>query len=247
MRPGYSTYIMAEHALKLTGEVITRDDRDQLYDDLAMMMAAAAARATGKRDVFHLALTGGPTLEPFYVHLVIDPRYRHIPWRQTHIWIVDEHRVAEDDERCNLKKIRESLVDQLPIPSRQVHAMPVFEDDPAAAYERLLEEHISDGRLDFVLLSMGEDTHWAGLFPQPKAQEQVGRATMNLLRLNAARELAILVTGSDKSQTLQQIDDQLQQSGPDAEHLPVWGLAPTDGDLYWYLDAAAAGLQIEME
>jgi 6-phosphogluconolactonase len=177
--------------LQLSGDVYISEGRDDLHDRLAGLLVAAARQAVNKRDVFHLALSGGSTPEPFYMHLVTDPRFRNMPWENTHVWVVDERRVPHDDELSNFKLLRETLVDHVPIRRRRVHPMESMAQDPAAAYEQQLREAFnlngSDGaplavdddatiihspahapttpKLDFVLLGMGADGHTASLFP----------------------------------------------------------------------------------
>ena len=74
-------------------------DTHDLFDALADALLTSAADAVLNRGTFHLALSGGSTPEPFYVHLVIDPRYRLIPWKQTHLprthFPSDEHRLGQ--------------------------------------------------------------------------------------------------------------------------------------------------------
>ena len=69
--------------IELTGEVHVGKDTDQLFDDLGRYVSGIAARAVDRRGVFHMALSGGSTPEPFYMRLVIDPDFRAIPWEQT--------------------------------------------------------------------------------------------------------------------------------------------------------------------
>lgn len=168
---------------------------DVLFDDLAISLASSAAEAVKERGVFHVALSGGSTPEPFYMHLCIDPRYRSISWEKTHFWIVDERRVPENHEKSNIKMIRESLTDHLPIKKRQVHPMPVLQADPATAYieemERVFESLAASKagatletgetipRLDWVLLGMGDDAHTASLFPQSPALKERTRWIAN--------------------------------------------------------------------
>lgn len=251
----------------LPGDIRVGSTQD-LYDDLAIALAASALTAVEARGVFHLALSGGSTPEPFYMHLVIDPRYRTIPWQQTHVWIVDERCVPEDDERSNVKMIRHVLTDHVPMKRRQVHPIPAMNADPAGEYEAELARvfAIADEggkpqtaeppRLDFVLLGMGDDGHTASLFPHSPALSETQRwvaknegasvtppprVTMTFPLLNAAREVAILCTGIKKQLTLLNVSDQMRRGGPDVANLPVTGIAPTDGALTWFLDLAAAG------
>ena len=246
------------HPLQQAADVHIGKDYDALLDDLGMALLGAAARAVEERGVFHLALSGGSTPEKFYMRLCIDPRFREIPWSKTHLWVVDERRVPLDDERSNFRMMRETLIDHLPLRRRQTHPVPVDEADPADAYERELravfEQTEGAPPLDFVLLGMGDDAHTASLFPHSPAISEdnrlvanndgahvtpPARVTMTYPLLNAAREIAVLVTGSKKAPALKRVAEALN-TRPDADELPITGIDPEHGELTWYLDADAA-------
>ena len=247
---------MTDYASQLAGIVLVRKTSDQLYDDLAGVLTVAAINAVGQRGTFHLALSGGSTPEPFYIRLIIDPRYRGIPWQYTHVWIVDERRVPEDDPEHNFTMIRQTLVDHVPMRRRQIHPIPVLAEDPATDYENELKRDLPDGILDFVLLGMGDDGHTASLFPGSPAQDEddrwvivnrgpdgdsPDRVTMTYTLLNTAREVAVLVTGAEKAPALRRVAEHVQRYGPDPNVLPITGVSPVGGDITWYLDADAAG------
>ena len=242
----------------LPGSVHLAPDVDELYEQLGALLMACAFEAVGSRGEFHLALSGGSTPERFYMCLVTDPHFRHLPWKQTHVWVVDERRVPETDERSNWKMMTESLVAHVPVRRRQTHPMPVMDADPAAKYEAALRDALGDeGRLDFVLLGMGDAGHTASIFPHSDAVHvrdrwvtvndgpQVRpppRVTMSCPRRNAARRIIVLVTGEKKTARLRDVDQRMADAGPDPERLPITGIDPTDGKLTWYLDNPAAGL-----
>ncbi len=254
---------MPNISLDSLGQVHLARDTAQLHDDLASSLLGSALRAIEERGVFHLALSGGSTPEPFYMNLVIDPRWRGLPWAKTHLWLVDERRVPADDARSNWKMIRETLADHVTIKQRQLHPMPAMQPDAAEVYENELRtvidaSHHQQGvpMLDFVLLGMGDDGHTASLFPGSVALHETkrlvahndgtgvkppARLTMTYPLLNAARSLAILVTGAGKSAMLQTIAQQLHEQGPDPVKYPVTGLKLDSDELVWYLDPAAAG------
>lgn len=244
-----------EHDLALPGQVVIEATDDLLFDRLGHDMTDVALKAVKARGVFHVALSGGSTPEPFYMRLCTDPRFRLFPWQQTHLWIVDERRVPADDDKLNFKMIQSVLVNHVPIRSKQVHAMPVQEADAAARYEADLRKLLPTGRLDFVLLGMGDDGHTASLFPGSEALHEQDRwivanegprvtppprLTMTYPLLNAAHYVAVLATQAKKATMLRLIEKQLQASGPDPQKYPVTGIKPTRGTLAWYLDAAAA-------
>ncbi len=245
--------------LKLTGEIVRRAAAEDLLDELAHALMSAGQAAVEQRGVFHLALSGGSTPEPLYVLLVSDPRFRGIPWQQTHVWLVDERCVPEDDEKSNYRMIRETVLDHVPMRERQKHPMPVLAADAAGQYEADLRQWVSDGQLDFVLLGMGDDAHTASLFPHSPALAErerwvavnagprvtpPDRLTLTYPLLNQARALALLVLGERKAPTLRTLSEGLRAGAIDAEKYPVVGVRPTAGRLTWYLDAPAAGITL---
>lgn len=245
---------------KLSGFVHVSSTAEELLDVVANDLLAAAVKAVGERGVFHLALSGGSTPEPLYVHLVIDPRFRLFPWDKTHVWIVDERRVPITHEKSNGKMIRETLIDHVPMKARQFHPVPTESADPASEYERALLSFTgvpasSVPRLDFVLLGMGDDAHTASLFPRSPALAEQSRLvvandgpnvtpppriTMTFRLLNAARAAGVLVVGAKKAPTIAKIAAQLATGKSDIESLPITGISLEEGELTWYLDAEAA-------
>lgn len=120
-------------------------------------------------------------------------------------------------------------------------------------------------RLDFVLLGMGADAHTASLFPHsPALMESLAdikaggvtpttslvkinagpkvtppdRVTMMLPLINAARFIAVQVTGVGKRATVEKLVAAQDDASKTAE-LPVLGVRPVGGELRWYLDYAA--------
>lgn len=251
-------------SLQLPG-VIHVEATDLLFDDLAAELMSAALSAVSERGEFHLALSGGSTPEPFYQRLVIDPRWRAIPWEQTHLWMVDERCVPADDDRYNYKMIREVLADHVSLRNRRCHPMPVLQRDSAKLYEadirRCVDLNSPTPRLDFILLGVGDDAHTASLFPHSDALcvadkliavnagpnvTPPDRLTMTYPLLNAARRTAVLVTGAKKTATLGRIKEANRSPQPDVAAFPILGVRPTHwcedaSALTWFLDFDAAG------
>lgn len=191
----------------LPGAVVLREDADAAIDALAADMVLHAHNCVRAFGDFHLALSGGSTPVALYTRLMIDPRYRDLPWNRTHLWIVDERRVGFDDERSNYKMISEIIVDHSGIPREQVHPMYATADDADAQYERTLRETLGwrergHDRLDLVLLGMGSDGHTASLFPSSAALREClaapmfaggegggGSASVPLVRINRGPEV----------------------------------------------------------
>ncbi|MCA9286625.1 MAG: 6-phosphogluconolactonase [Phycisphaerales bacterium] len=248
--------IVVEHP-PLPGDVIAAPDADRLVDLLAADLVAQAMSCARSFGDFHLALSGGSTPQPLYERLMYDPNLRVLPWRRTHLWIVDERRVPFDDARSNFRAIRETIVDHSDIPPEQVHPIFAMADEPDVDYERTLRETLvwrekGQDRLDFVLLGMGADGHTASLFPHhPVLREESrlvrvadgptvtppDRVTMSYPLLNSARVVAVMVTGASKAPTLSAV-----ASGKESfEVYPIKGVHPVGGQLRWYVDALACG------
>ena len=243
----------------LPGKVLAAETADELVDRLAADLVVHAENCVRTFGDFHLALSGGSTPQPLYERLMYDPNYRRLPWRRTHLWLVDERCVPLDDPNSNFRVINETIVDHADIPHEQVHPMFALSPDADETYERELREHLAwrekgQDRLDFVLLGMGADGHTASLFPhtQPLHEEErlvrfnvapdatpKDRLTMTFPLINSARFVAVLVTGPSKAATIRRAS--LRQGK--LEDLPILGVSPLNGELRWYLDAAACGIE----
>ncbi|MBY0307849.1 MAG: 6-phosphogluconolactonase [Phycisphaerales bacterium] len=249
-------------APKLPGKVIAGHDAGEAIDALAADLLAQAGACVRQFGDFHLALSGGSTPLPLYRLMMYDPDLRSLPWRKTHLWIVDERRVPLDDERSNYKQIHELIVEHSDIPRSQVHPIQATRDDADTHYEKTLREVLEwreqgHDRLDFVLLGMGADGHTASLFPRSRALRDRSmpprmvlinsgpevtppdRVTMTPHLINAARCVAVLVTGESKRQTIARVA-QVHAEGDlattTADDLPILSIRPKAGDLRWYLD-----------
>ena len=181
-------------------------------------IAASAAEAIAARGSFAVALSGGNTPKPVYQRLVT----AGIDWTRVHVFFSDERCVPPQDTRSNCHMARAALLDHVAIPAGNVHRMR-GEDPPEAAAEAYAADLRNalgdDGRLDLVLLGLGQDAHTASLFPGMAAVtetrrtvmasyvEYVGmwRLTLTPPAINAARRVAFLVSGADKAGILHRV------------------------------------------
>lgn len=239
----------------LPGEVFVAETADQVVDMLAAELVAQALACQREFGDFELALSGGSTPVRLYERLMYDPNCRQLPWPRTHLWLVDERCVPPDDERSNFRLLNETIVEHSGIPREQVHPIDAMADGADADYETQLREVLQwrqrgQDRLDFVLLGMGADGHTASLFPGNDAlgerrrlvrnvlapdADPPRRVTMTLPLINAARMVAILVTGAAKARAI----DRVARGEATVEQMPITGVHPTQGELKWFLDAAA--------
>ena len=125
---------------------------------------------------------------------------------------------AGDPDR-NLTHLRASLLANAPLPPENIHAMPVEQDDLAAAsiaYGQVLQASAGDPPvLDLVHLGLGPDGHTASLVPGDPVlavdDRFVGttapyqghpRMTLTYPVLNQARQILFVVTGDEKVDAL---------------------------------------------
>jgi 6-phosphogluconolactonase len=240
----------------LPGTVLVRETVDELLDAAGADLFVQAKNCVRAFGDFHLALSGGSTPEPLYKRLMYDPGLRELPWKRTHLWVVDERRVPPENEKSNFKMIRETIVEQSDIPAEQVHPIRAMSETADLDYEEELRENLGwrekgHDRLDYVLLGMGDDGHTASLFPYSPALLDPGerlvlmnsgptvtppdRVTMTLRLLNASRFIGVLVTGERKRAAIARV----AAGEGSAEELPIRGVRPLAGELRWYLDRAA--------
>jgi 6-phosphogluconolactonase len=240
----------------LRGELVIETSPATLARRVASDLARFARARIAQAGTVHLALSGGSSPERLYQLLAAAPEYDRADWARTHLWLVDERCVPKDDPRLNFAMIRTALADRVPIPSAQVHPMPVGRHDGDRLYEETLVTTLGGGargRLDVVVLGMGPDGHTASLFPHTPALDESARwvvfndgervlpprprMTLTYPALCSARWLAILVTGAIKHPALREA----ARTPDDFHEHPIAGITPApDAHLTWYLDAPAA-------
>jgi len=236
--------------------------------ELFAQLAGEAVAATGR---FAAALSGGSTPRALYALLAGDPFRTRIPWSKVHLFWGDERCVPPEHPESNYRMVRESLLNQVPIPEENVHRMPAEQEDPnraAAEYEQTLKEFFGLTRaphpaplwprFDLILLGMGEDGHTASLFPGTAALEETRRlVTATYIPTPDHRPLQ---TGHRLTLTVPVINNAAQivflicggskapvlkevlEGDYQPERLPSQLIRPRTGRLLFIVDRAAAGL-----
>ncbi len=238
-------------APSLPGAVVVRDDIEELTESLAADLLIHAHNCVRSFGDFHIAVSGGDTPVPLYRRLMIDPKFRDLPWKRTHLWFVDERPVPFDHGGSNFRTVNEFLGDHSDIPREQFHPIFAMSPDGADRYEQELRETLlwrekGQDRLDFALLGLGTDGAIAGLTPHSPAvlegassdrlvRANPDRVTMTHRLLNASRFVAVLVTGGHKTEAIRAAADEAALP----HEQPARALAPVGGMLRWYLDASA--------
>jgi len=201
-----------------TGDAIQVEvlpDAEAVARRAAAVIAAAAREAVRARGRFLLATSGGSTPWRMLERLAGED----VPWPSVHLFQVDERVAPRDDAGRNLTHLRAALLDRVPIPAHQVHAMPVEAADLAGGAARYADvlRHVAGSPpvLDLVHLGLGSDGHTASLVPGDPALDVTDaevaltgpyggfrRMTLTYPVLEHARRILWVVTGPDKRAAL---------------------------------------------
>jgi 6-phosphogluconolactonase len=205
---------------------------------------------------FTIALSGGSTPRALYSLFASEAFSSRINWNDVQFFWSDERCLPPDDPESNYYLARTTLFDHAPIPAANIHRIKGERppSEAAADYEGQLRAYFGGGdfpRFDLILLGMGDDGHTASLFPHsPALSEQTRwviqnhvpaakppwRITFTYPLINAAHNVAFLVAGAGKAHRLKQV----LQGPPTPEALPSQFIKPAQGELYWFVDEAAA-------
>jgi 6-phosphogluconolactonase len=191
-----------------------------------------------------LVLTGGGTPRRAY-ELAAE---REPDWSAASLWWSDERCVPPEDERSNFRLARESLLDRVEAPPREVQRIrgELGGEEAAREYDQL----VRGTRFDYILLGIGPDGHAASLFPcQPTLEERerravpaeaklepfVERVTLTVPVLSAAPEVVFIVTGEEKADAVERAF-----ARPPGPETPASLIRSTQGRTRLVSDAAAA-------
>jgi 6-phosphogluconolactonase len=228
------------------------DDGPALVRAVADAFIERAHQAVNTRSRFDVALAGGSTPAELYRALArADPAP---PWDRTQLWFGDERWVPPAHPDSNYRMAHETLLGPVGLSDARVHRVETeLEPDVAASrYEDEMRAAFPAGvpRFDLVLLGVGEDGHTASLFPDTAALDErvrlvaanwvpklaAHRITFTFPVLEAARTIWVLAVGERKAAIVREVLE-----GPvDPRRLPVQAARPANGDVVWWLDAAAA-------
>jgi 6-phosphogluconolactonase len=236
-------------------KIIVLDDQQALHKRTAEEIAHLSGEAICTHAEFSFCLSGGST--PAAVFELLGSRFLlSVDWNEVQFFWGDERCVPPDDERSNFLMAQRTMLSKLPIKPAQIHRVR-GEDPPEAAaqaYEKELRAHFgADGwpRMDLALMGLGGNSHTASLFPHNPALRVTDRLalavevdnpterqriTLTAPVFNNAANIFFLVSGTGKADAVRNV-----LKGPrDPEQFPAQLIAPTNGELIWLLDRAAA-------
>ena len=237
--------------------VIIKSDEVKLAHKGVDIFSRIAGESVALRGRFVVALSGGSTPRLMHRLWVEEPHLSKIPWRQTHIFWVDERCVPRTHKANNYGAAKADFLGQAPIPKEQIHPMPVdiSPEKGAIQYQHEIADFFQPSSrdvpvFDLIFLGLGTDGHTASLFPGQRSLTEeerwvvsvrggspnVQRLTMTLPLLNSAAEIVFTVSGKSKAMMLKTVFDE-----PEAQ-LPSQKIQPRNGNLTWLLDRGAASL-----
>ena len=232
----------------LPGVVVFRPSADDVLDALATDLYFQALGCSRQFGDFHLAVRHGPMVEKLCVRLMTDPRFRELPWRRTHLWLVSEGPLGPDHPGAAARHLRELLVGPADLPGDQVHPLPAHRPDGDHAYERELMRVLSSrerghDRLDAAVLELDPDGSIGhcddAAHEEPGSRlvlrsNDTGPTAMTTALVRTARLIAILAIGAEVARAVDAI-------AADPAGSSVGRLTPLAGERRWYVDGPAAG------
>lgn len=183
---------------------------------------------------------------------------KNVDFSKWHIFWADERCVAHDHADSNYLEVKKSLLNHIPaIPQENIYAInekyaeAKDAENAAVEYEDQLRKFFKNElpSFDLLLLGMGPDGHCCSLFPghpllnenqlwvapitdSPKPPPE--RITLTYPVVNNSKLVVFVTAGDGKKDMVQQIIEQPEHN------LPCQKVKPTNGEVYWFIDHAAA-------
>jgi 6-phosphogluconolactonase len=239
-------------------KIVVVNDAADLFVHAAEEIAHIAGEAICTHGEFTFCLSGGST--PASTYELLATRFLNsIDWKGVRFYWGDERCVPSDDPESNYGMANRTMLSKLGLKPEQIFRMR-GELPPAAGaldYEKQLQQSfgLGDGefpKFDLILLGLGDNRHTASLFPGNPAIHEAHRSVVAVdvdaeprhrlsltpPVLNNAGHVMFLAAGQKKAEAVRDIID-----GPrDPDRFPAQIVAPTDGEVMWFLDRAAASL-----
>ena len=229
-------------------------DANELSAAAAEIFVQASKEAIAAKGSFTVALTGGSS--PIKLHqLLATPAYsEQIDWANVYVFWGDERWVPMESDQSNAKMAFETLLNFVPVPTRQIYPMydaALKPEEFAVNYERWIKDIVSpDGAFDLILLGMGDDGHTASLFPGTDVLneqqkwvaayyldvQKMYRITLTAPLINRAKQLVVMTFGEKKTHALHEV----LEGEHNPKLYPSQLLKPINGSLLFLTDEVAA-------
>ena len=195
------------------------DSRDQVVESLCDALIESIQKNINEKQACSLAVAGGNTPKPLYERL----SKQTIAWDKVNLTLTDERWVEPSDVSSNQNMVWHSLIQNQAsevnfIPLKNPHMTALAGEDECGA---ILKQSIP--MLDVVVLGMGEDGHFASIFPgledtqklldvnsqeicsavQPEGRE--ARMSLTLSYILKAKYTYLFITGEEKKRIIDNI------------------------------------------
>jgi 6-phosphogluconolactonase len=230
-------------------------DPGSLLTALADFIVKHAQEAITGKGRFDFVLSGGSSPKKLFELLASESYRDKIDWSKVFFFFGDERYVPLDDPQSNYLMAKKALFDRLVV--AKDHVFPINTALPPAEcahdYEQRIRKHFKNDNIsfDFILLGLGDNSHTASLFPHTTVLHEghalikeifveevnMHRITFTAPLINAASAIAFLVYGKSKAEAVHHI----LEAPLNVEEYPAQLIQPVAGELYWFLDEAAAG------
>ena len=225
----------------LPGSVYLGAEIEETLEALCADLFMHAHSVVGTGDPFHLAIALTPQTERLIMKLMVDPKYRSLPWDRTHVFSVRERLVAPDDPAHSAAELRELLADPAGMDPAQIHAIPAHLPDACehAAHDlRAVLSRRGPGRdrIDAVLVPcepvfLENHSDPAGRLYGHRTDEDGSQSVMLTTRvLNSAGLIGVLGTERAHWRIAMELHHARRSCG----------IAPRAGRLRWSLNASSA-------
>lgn len=224
-----------------------------LQQEVCSLIAQKSSEAIKDHGFFAVGFSGGSLPKivcPGLLSLQID----FSKWR---LFFCDERYVPTTDGESNYAGVKQHFLDKASVAPEQAlainHEIPL--DEAAKDYQSRLKGWYPGAdlpSLDMLLLGMGPDGHTCSLFPDHPLLQETSRLvapisdspkpppcriTLTYPIINAAKCAVFVSTGASKASVLRQVLE-----GDTGEPLPAARVKPTNGEVHWFVDDAAASL-----
>lgn len=241
-------------------QIVIHEDLQATAQGIAARLITTITDAIAARGVAHVVLTGGSLGIAALKAVAANPAKVAVSWSLVHFWWGDERFVESSSPDRNAGQAQSLFDALLPLGLNMdtVHYMGSADqfDSPEAAadaYSALLAQEASDGAaspaFDLLMLGMGPDSHVASLFPNHTRSDELGaiaihnspkppplRVSLTMGTINTAREVWLLVAGSEKAPALAAAQHVVNEAA-----VPASAVQGTEATR-WLIDRSAATL-----
>ena len=232
------------------------DDNEKYLRELGTSVTRISKNAIADHGYFSIAFSGGSAATKICAAFGIEKYAKATDFSKWKMFLSDERYVELNNPDSNYKAIKDGLI------SKQSGILPenVFTlkktgnlEKDADDYEQQMCSLFHGQELpvfDLIILGMGPDGHICSLFPNhvllkektkwigfledsPKPPSQ--RITFTMRVVNNAANIFFIATGESKAENVKKAVE-----GNPSNDIPASLVKPSNGKLYWFLDAGSA-------